>query len=125
MITESIEIDRPPAEVFAYLDQLDRHPEWQTSLVSTRIETEGPPRVGTRVVDRRKVPGGEREIPYEVTEHDPPHRSSFRGTSGPVRCIRFCRAPKSGRPWSSIATISPSTTASCPMSAAGSRATSG
>ncbi len=48
-----------------------------------------------------------------------------RGTSGPVRCMRFCSAPKSGRPWSSSATISPSTRAECPASAAGARVTSG
>src|SRR5437667_12021854 len=87
MIEHSIEINRPPEEVFAYLDQLERHPEWQSTLVSSKVETEGPPRVGTRVVDRRKVPGGEREIPYEITEHDPPRRSSFRGTKGPVRPV--------------------------------------
>jgi uncharacterized protein YndB with AHSA1/START domain len=85
MITESIEIDRSPQEVFAYLDQLDRHGEWQGTIVETRVETEGPTRVGSRVVDTRKVPGGPREIPYEVTEHDPPRRVSFRGTAGPVR----------------------------------------
>jgi len=87
MITETIEIDRRPEEVFAYLDQLDRHPEWQETLVSSRVETEGPPRVGTRVVDRRKVTGGPRDIPYEITEHDPPRKVSFRGTAGPVRPV--------------------------------------
>lgn len=87
MITDSVEIDRPPAEVFAYLDQLERHSEWQQGLVSTRVVTEGPVRAGTRVVDRRKVPGGERDIAYEVTEHDPPRRSGFQGTNGPVRPV--------------------------------------
>ena len=87
MITESIEIDRRPEEVFAYLDQLDRHGEWQGTIVSTRVETEGPTRVGSRAVDRRQVPGGPREIPYEVTEHDPPRKVSFRGVEGPVRPV--------------------------------------
>ena len=34
MIVESIEIARRPEEVFAYLDQVERHPEWQENLVS-------------------------------------------------------------------------------------------
>jgi len=51
MITETIEIARPPEEVFAYLDQLDRHGEWQGAIVETRVETEGPTRVGTRAMD--------------------------------------------------------------------------
>ena len=87
MITHSIEIDRPAEEVFAYLDQLDRHSDWQGSLVSSKVETDGPTRVGTRVVERRNVPGGPRDIPYEITEHEPPRRTSFRGTAGPVRPI--------------------------------------
>jgi uncharacterized membrane protein len=87
VIKDSIEISRPAAEVFAYLDQLDRHGEWQGSLVSVKVETEGPTRVGTRVVERRKVPGGARDIPYEITAHEPPRTASFRGTAGPVRPV--------------------------------------
>ena len=87
MIRDSIEINRPAEEVFAYLDQLDRHSEWQDSLLSVKVETEGPTRVGTRVVERRKVPGGARDIPYEVTEHEPSRKASFRGTAGPVRPV--------------------------------------
>ena len=87
MIKHSIVIDRPAGEVFAYLDQLDRHGEWQDSLLSAKVETEGPTRVGTRVVERRKVPGGARDIPYEITVHEPPRKASFRGTAGPVRPV--------------------------------------
>ena len=87
MIKHSIEIDRAAEEVFAYLEQVDRHNEWQGSLVSTTVETGGPMRVGTRVVERRNVPGGTRDFSYEVTEDDPPRRTSFRGTAGPVRPV--------------------------------------
>lgn len=37
MIKHSIEINRPAEEVFAYLEQVDRHNEWQGSLVSTTV----------------------------------------------------------------------------------------
>jgi uncharacterized membrane protein len=86
-IVDSIEINRRPDEVFAYLDDLSRHGEWQDSIVSTRVETDGPTRVGTRATDRRRVPGGERDISFEVTEHDPPRKVSFRGLNGPVRPV--------------------------------------
>ena len=85
MIRHSIEINRPAEEVFAYVDQLDRRSEWQRSLVSAKVLTDGPTRVGTRVVERRNVPGGVRDVAYEVTLHEPPHRASYHGTSGPVR----------------------------------------
>ena len=85
VIKHTIEINRPAEEVFAYLDQVDRHNEWQSQLVSTTVETGGPTRVGTRVVERRIVPGGARDFPYEITEHDPPRKASFRGTAGLIR----------------------------------------
>jgi uncharacterized membrane protein len=87
MIVESIEIARPPAEVFAYLDQLERHGEWQEEIVSSKLETEGPTRVGSRATDTRRMPGGPRDISYEIVEHDPPRKTSFRGLEGPVRAV--------------------------------------
>lgn len=85
MITSSVDINRPQAEVFAYLDQLDRHDEWQEALTSVRLAGEGPVGVGTRAIETRKVPGGEREMSYELTAHDPPTTSSWKGLDGPVR----------------------------------------
>ena len=86
-IIQSVEIARSPEDVFAYLDQLDRHGEWQNEIVSVKVDTEGPVRVGTRVTEVRKVPGGKREISYEITAHDPPRTSSFRGVNGPIRVV--------------------------------------
>jgi uncharacterized protein YndB with AHSA1/START domain len=87
MITHSVEIDRPPDEVFAYLDDVERHGEWQSAIVSSKRETDGPTSVGTRVTDTRKVPGGPRPVTYEVTEHDPPRKTSFQGVNGPIRPV--------------------------------------
>lgn len=86
-ITHSIEIERPPDEVFAYVDQLERHGEWQSTIISSKRETEGPTRVGSRATDTRKVPGRTQDVTYEITEHDPPRRVSFRGVNGPVRPV--------------------------------------
>jgi uncharacterized protein YndB with AHSA1/START domain len=87
MIKHSIEINRPAEEVFAYVNQVDRHNEWQRQLVSTTIETKWAVRVGTRVVEHRNVPGGARDFPFEITEHDPPRKVSFRGTGGLIRPV--------------------------------------
>ncbi len=86
-IVESVEINRSPEDVFAYLDDLARHGEWQSQIVSTTVETEGPTRVGTRATDVRRVPGGKQAVTYEITERDPPRRTSFRGVNGPVRPV--------------------------------------
>jgi uncharacterized membrane protein len=86
-IVESIEINRSPQDVFAYLDDLGKHGEWQEQIVSTHVETDGPTRVGTRATDKRRLPGGTRDITYEITEHNPPRKTSFRGVTGPVRPV--------------------------------------
>src|SRR5690348_5814422 len=86
-IVESIEINRSPEDVFAYIDDLARHGEWQTQIVSTTIDTAGPTQVGTRATDIRRVPGGKQAVTYEITERDPPRRASFRGVNGPVRPV--------------------------------------
>jgi uncharacterized membrane protein len=86
-IVESIEINRRPEDVFAYMDDLGKHGEWQEQIVSVHVETEGPTRVGSRATDKRRLPGGTRDITYEITEHDPPRKSSFRGVNGPIRPV--------------------------------------
>jgi uncharacterized membrane protein len=87
MVVKSIEIARTPEEVFAYVDQVDRHPEWQEKLVSSKRETEEPLQVGSRIDQVRRVPGGPREFTLEVTEHDPPRKISWRALNGPVRPV--------------------------------------
>jgi uncharacterized protein YndB with AHSA1/START domain len=84
-IVETIEIARPPDEVFAYMTNPSRQPEWQESLVSSRVEGGGTPTVGSRVMQTRRVGGRERTMTMEVTELDPPTSFAFRGIDGPVR----------------------------------------
>src|SRR5438093_13624559 len=84
-IVESIEIARRAEDVFAYIDDLARHGEWQGQIESVEVETDGRTRVGSRAREKRRVPGGAREFTYEIVEHDPPRKAAFRGLDGPVR----------------------------------------
>jgi uncharacterized membrane protein len=84
-ITSSIDIDRSPTDVFAYLDDLARHGEWQTQIVSVKVEGDGPTKVGTHATEVRQVGKRKMTIEYEVTEHDPPKSFAFQGLNGPVR----------------------------------------
>jgi len=84
-ITEIVEIACSPETVFDYVADLSRHGEWQDQIVSVRVDTDGPTRVGSRATETRRVPGGPREFTYEMTEFERPTRASFRGLNGPVR----------------------------------------
>jgi uncharacterized protein YndB with AHSA1/START domain len=84
-IVSSIEIARPPEEVFQYVTDPSRLPEWQGSAVEARVEGGGPSAVGSRVVVTRRVGRRERKMTTEVTSHAPPRTWAGRGIDGPVR----------------------------------------
>jgi uncharacterized membrane protein len=86
-IKETVEIARRPEEVFAYLDDLAGHAEWQAQLVSVHVDTDGPTRVGSRATETRRMGRREQTGTYEITEHDPPRSFAFRGVDGPIRPV--------------------------------------
>lgn len=86
-IKKTVEIARRPEEVFAYLDDLARHGEWQAQLVSVHVDTDGPTRVGTKATETRRMGRREQTGTFEITEHDPPRSFAFRGLDGPIRPV--------------------------------------
>jgi uncharacterized membrane protein len=95
-IVTSVQIARPPEDVFAYLSDLNRHPEWQESLQSVTVESEGPVGVGTRVTHHRKLGPRTVATASEITAYDPPHRIAFRGLDGPIRATGSQRIEAGG-----------------------------
>jgi uncharacterized membrane protein len=83
-VDHEITVNRPAAEVFAYLTNIDTLPEWQASVVAARKETAGPVAAGTRFVESRRWLGHSVESTIEVTEHEPAERFTLRVISGPV-----------------------------------------
>ena len=83
-IVASTEISRSPDEVFAYVTDPNRLPEWQESVVRAE-SSEAPVRVGTRARVTRRV--GRRELTQsaELADLTPPTRWLVRGLDGPVR----------------------------------------
>lgn len=70
--TIETEIERPPAEVFAYVTDPGKLASWQTNTVSAVQEGDGPLRIGTRLREVHRVPGGkELESLVEVSELEP------------------------------------------------------
>jgi uncharacterized protein YndB with AHSA1/START domain len=84
-IVSSIEIARPPEEVFAYATDPARFGEWQDDVVGVRVDGGGPPGVGSRFTTVRRVGGAERTMTQEITEASAPRRWAARAVDGPVR----------------------------------------
>jgi uncharacterized protein YndB with AHSA1/START domain len=95
-IRTSVEIARSPEDVFAYITDVSRHPEWQEGLVSATLESEGPVRVGSRVVHRRKLGLGTVAATSEITAFNPPEVVGFRGLDGPIRAEGSQRVERVG-----------------------------
>ena len=85
-IVESIEIARAPQDVFDYVTDTARLPEWQESVVRAPSPG-GPGGVGSKSETTRSIGRWERTMAMETTEHDPPRSWGVRGIDGPVRGI--------------------------------------
>ena len=86
-IVSTIEIARPPDEVFSYVTDPSRFAEWQEGVVSGRIEGGGPPAMGSRYTTTRRIGGAERTTTSEITEISPPRSWAVHGLDGPIRAI--------------------------------------
>jgi uncharacterized protein YndB with AHSA1/START domain len=83
-ILASIEIARRPEDVFAYVIDPARLPEWQATVLRAE-SSDAPVRVGTRARVTRRI--GPREITStaEIAELTPPMSWTVRGVDGAVR----------------------------------------
>jgi uncharacterized protein YndB with AHSA1/START domain len=81
--TIEAEIARPPAAVFAFATDPALLPRWQTNTVSAVPEPEGPLRVGSRIREVHRAPGGkEMESVVEVEELKPGRVFALRMVEG-------------------------------------------
>jgi uncharacterized protein YndB with AHSA1/START domain len=96
-VEHTFEIERPASEVFDYLTDVSRLPEWQSSAESAELE-EGELRVGARIREVRTFMGRRAASTLEVTEYEPPRQFSLRVVEGPIRySIEHALEPLDGR----------------------------
>lgn len=87
-IEQSIEIARPPGEVFRYATDFSQFSRWQQRVVSARQDGDQPPAVGTTAAVTRRV--GPRQVvtTEKITALDPPTTWQVRGSASiPVTTI--------------------------------------
>jgi uncharacterized protein YndB with AHSA1/START domain len=84
-IVSSFEIARPPEEVYSYVTDPSRFPQWQHDVLRVRIETGLPAGVGTRFTTTRRIGRVEQTTTQEITQISPPRTWSVRGVEGPFR----------------------------------------
>ena len=80
---QTIEIDRPPEQVFAYLTDPSKLSSWQQNTVEVLRDREGPLAPGERFREVHAAPLGRRlESTVEVAEYDPPRAFALKVVDG-------------------------------------------
>jgi uncharacterized protein YndB with AHSA1/START domain len=80
--THSVTIPRPPEEVFQWLLEGDRVPQWTSNL--ERYEPEGAIGPGARIHQRLEVSGQTFDVAMEVTRYEPPREAQTRFSTNGV-----------------------------------------
>jgi uncharacterized protein YndB with AHSA1/START domain len=78
-LVSTIEIARPPQEVYAMATDPLRFAEWQPDVVEVRLLD------GSRIATTRRMTGGARTILQQIVRDDPPRSWAARCVDGPVR----------------------------------------
>jgi uncharacterized protein YndB with AHSA1/START domain len=86
-IVNIVEINRSPEDVFAYVTDPERFPEWQDAVVRARRKDDGPVRQGLKIELTRRMGSREQTMTSELTEYNPPRSYAFRVIDGPVRAL--------------------------------------
>jgi len=76
-IQNSVFINRPVEEVFAFVTDPATTPQWQSNLVRSEVITPGHMRTGTRVLEVRRLGKSESQAEWEVTEYEPPVKRGY------------------------------------------------
>jgi uncharacterized protein YndB with AHSA1/START domain len=84
-MVSTIEVGRPPEEVFSYVTDPTRFAEWQRDVMSVHADRRGTPDVGSRFSTTRRIGGTDRTMTQEVIELDAPRSWAVRGVDGPIR----------------------------------------
>jgi uncharacterized protein YndB with AHSA1/START domain len=73
----SISINKPPAEVFPWIDDPEKAMQWQKGVKKTAILHETPERVGTTFWEEMEEDGKSLEMTGTITGYTPGHMISF------------------------------------------------
>ena len=90
---QTIVIDRPVGEVFAFVTDQRNTPQWQAGLVEVQRLTDGPPGIGTRHAIVRNFLGRRMEATNEYVAYETDKIVTFKTISGPPLEASYLFAP--------------------------------
>ena len=95
--TATVQISRPPEEVFAFIADARNRPLWDESVGTEELTSPEPIGVGSTVRTGLRSMGRDYVLTWEVTEHEPPSRQTIESTSGPFpTTLAYRLSPQDG-----------------------------
>jgi carbon monoxide dehydrogenase subunit G len=82
---KSVHINKPAAEVFAFMSDLANNAKWQEGSVSATKTSDGPMGVGTTFESVQKFMGQEMKSQIQVTAYDPGKQFAAKSIGGPMQ----------------------------------------
>ena len=76
--SHTVTVAKPPAEVFPWLLEADKVPQWTSRLKTYEIQGDGAIGRGTRIRQVLTVGGSDLDIELEITGYDPPRSAESR-----------------------------------------------
>jgi uncharacterized membrane protein len=89
-VAHSVVINCPPAQVFAFLSDIENERRWQPDIEELRLTSPGPLRVGSTFTEVRRTMGRRFTWQMRVTAFEPDSRFCIESTSGTLP-YRGCR----------------------------------
>ena len=74
----TVTIDKPPPEIFPWLLDVDKVPQWMSGLRVYEPLDPGPFHIGSRIRQELDVSGQQLQFVLQVTQLDPPHRAELQ-----------------------------------------------
>ena len=85
-VQESIVINRPVDEVFAFVANFENHPKWESNFQKVKLLSSTPSGVGTTYQCDMKLPGQTATSKFEITEYEVNKKIAFEGEpAGPAK----------------------------------------
>jgi uncharacterized protein YndB with AHSA1/START domain len=85
--SHSVEISRPPAEVFPWLLEADKVPRWTGHLETYERVDDGAFGRGSRLRQVLDVSGRRIDVVLEITRYEPPHGAATRFSSNGIDLV--------------------------------------
>ena len=83
-VTESVFIERPVANVFAFAGAYENDPRWRAGVLEMRQDPPGIPSIGTMTREVMRVFGRRQVTVAKIVEYEPNEMTAFESVEGPI-----------------------------------------